>query len=65
MAPQHKSRDLARSLVASEAVANTTSLRTEPASVRVYERLRRQFGVPVGADGFQSLASREIGRAHV
>ena len=63
MFPPKKSRDLARSLVASEAVANTTSLRTEPASVRVYERLRRQLGAPVGADGFQSLASRALALA--
>jgi hypothetical protein len=61
--PLKKLRDLARSLVASEAVANPTSLRTEPASVRVYERLCRQFGVPVGADGFQSLASRALALA--
>ena len=63
MCPQKKSRDLARSLVASEAVANTTSLQTEPASVRVYERLRRQLGAPVGAHGFQSLASRALALA--
>lgn len=63
MFPQKKSRDLARSLVASEAVANTTSLQTEPASVRVYERLRRQLGAPVGAEGFQSLASRALALA--
>ena len=61
--PLKKWRDLARSLVASEAVANPTSLRTEPASVRVYERLRRQLGAPMGADGFQSLASRALALA--
>jgi hypothetical protein len=58
-----KSRDLARTLVASEAVANTTTLQSEPATVRVYERLRRQLGAPVGADGFQSLASRALALA--
>ena len=63
MAPQHKSRDLARSLVASEADASTTSLRTEPATVRVYERLRRQLGAPVGTDGFHALASRALALA--
>ena len=62
LAPK-KTRDLARSLVASEAVANTTSLQTEPATVRVYERLRRQLGAPVGAEGFQSLASRALALA--
>jgi hypothetical protein len=63
MAPQHKSRDLARSLVASEADASTASLRTEPATVRVYERLRRQLGAPVGIDGFHALASRALALA--
>src|ERR1700684_1422498 len=58
--PPQKTRDLARSLVASEADASTTSLQTEPATVRVYERLRRQLGAPVGVDGFQALASRAL-----
>jgi hypothetical protein len=63
MFPPQKTRDLARSLVASEAHANTTSLQTEPATVRVYERLRRQLGAPVGLDGFQVLASRALAMA--
>jgi hypothetical protein len=63
MLPPNKTRDLARSLVASEADASTTSLHTEPASVRVYERLRRQLGAPVGVDGFQALASRALALA--
>jgi len=63
MPPPQKTRDLARSLVACEADASTTSLRTEPATVRVYERLRRQFGAPVGTDGFQALASRALALA--
>jgi hypothetical protein len=54
---------LARSLVAGEADASTTSLHTEPATVRVYERLRRQLGAPVGTDGFQALASRALALA--
>ena len=58
-----KTRDLARSLVAREANSSTTSLQTEPASVRVYERLRRQLGAPVGTDGFQSLATRALALA--
>ncbi|MGO9337351.1 MAG: hypothetical protein ACLPY1_07585 [Terracidiphilus sp.] len=61
--PPQKTRDLARSLVAGEAEASTTSLRTEPATVRVYERLRRQLGAPVGIDGFQVLASRALALA--
>jgi hypothetical protein len=63
MLPPNKTRELARSLVASEADASTTSLHTEPASVRVYERLRRQLGAPVGVDGFQALASRALALA--
>jgi len=57
---REKTRDLARSLVACEADASTNSLRTGPATVRVYERLRRQLGAHVGVDGFQALASRAL-----
>ena len=60
MIPPKETRDLARSLVAREADTSTTSLHTEPATVRVYERLRRQFSAPVGVDAFQVLASRAL-----
>jgi hypothetical protein len=63
MLPPNKTRDLARSLVASETDASTKSLQTEPATVRVYERLRRQLGSPVGVDGFHALASRALALA--
>src|ERR1035441_8320268 len=63
MLPPNKTRELARSLVASEADAATAPLLTEPATVRVYERLRRQLGAPVGIDGFQALASRALALA--
>jgi hypothetical protein len=63
MFPPQKTRDLARSLVAGEADASATSLQTEPATVRVYERLRRQLGAPVGVDGFQALAARALSLA--
>ena len=63
MPPPEKSRDLARSLVAREADASATSLRTEPATVRVYERLRRHLGSAVGVDGFHALASRALALA--
>ena len=63
MAPPQKTRELARSLVASEADATPTSLHSEPATVRVYEKLRRQLGAPVGPDGFQALASRALALA--
>jgi hypothetical protein len=63
MLPPEKTRDLARSLFASEAEASTTARQAEPASVRVYERLRRQLSAPVGVDGFQALASRALALA--
>jgi hypothetical protein len=63
MPPPQKTRDLARSLVASETDASATSLQTEPASVRVYERLRRHLGASVGVDAFQALASRALALA--
>jgi hypothetical protein len=63
MLPPKKTRDLARSLVANEADAKATSPHTEPATVRVYEKLRRQLGSPVGIDGFQVLASRALALA--
>ena len=63
MSQRQKTRDLARRLVAREADASVTSLQTEPATLRVYERLRRQLGAPVGVDGFQVLASRALALA--
>jgi len=54
---------MARSLVASEADASTTSLQAESATVRVYERLRRQLGAPVGTDAFRALAARALALA--
>jgi hypothetical protein len=63
MPPPQKTRDLARSLVVGEADASKASMRAEPATVRVYERLRRQLGVPVGVDGFHALASRALALA--
>lgn len=63
MVPPHKTRDLARGLIASEADTGKTTLQTKPATVRVYERLRRQLGAPVGVDGFQTLASRALALA--
>jgi hypothetical protein len=60
---REKTRDLARSLVAREADASAASPHTEPATMRVYERLRRQLAAPVGVDGFQALASRALALA--
>ena len=63
MLPRQKTRDLARSLVASVADAGTNSPQSGPATVRLYERLRQQLGTCVGVDGFQTLASRALALA--
>ena len=63
MTSPEKTRDLARSLVAREADPGAASPRTEPATVRVYERLRRQLGALVGVDGFQAIAARALALA--
>jgi len=63
MVPAKKTRDLARNLIAREAEASVPRLRTEAATLRVYERMRRQLGAPVGVDGFQALASRALALA--
>jgi hypothetical protein len=51
---------LARRLLAHESLAATTSPQTEPATVRIYEKLRQQLSVTVGGHGFQVLASRAL-----
>jgi hypothetical protein len=53
-------RDLARRLLAYEALAATTSEQTASATVRIYERLRQQLCAPIGVDGFRVLASRAL-----
>ena len=63
MLPPKKTRDLARNLVAREAEASASPLQTQLATVRAYERLRRQLGTPMGVDGFQALASRALALA--
>jgi hypothetical protein len=63
MSPPQKARDLAGSLIACEADETTAFLHTEPATTRVYERLRRQLGASVGVDGFHALASRALALA--
>lgn len=63
MIPSPTIRDLARSLIASEVEADPASAQTEPATLRVYENLRRQLCAPVGVDGFQALASRALSLA--
>jgi hypothetical protein len=63
MLPQPMIRDWARRLIASEVDADPHSARTELATLRVYEKLRRQLCAPVGVDGFQALASRALSLA--
>ncbi len=60
MLPAPIIRDWARKLVNSEAEADPTSAQTELATIRVYEKLRRQFCTPVGVDAFQSLVARAL-----
>jgi hypothetical protein len=58
-----KTRDMARNLISSETRASQASLQAEPATIRVYERLRTQLGALVGVGGFQALASRALALA--
>jgi len=63
MLPPPMIRDWARKLIASEVDADSPSAQTELATLRVYEKLRRQFCAPVGADAFQALATRALSLA--
>lgn len=53
-------RDLARRLLAYEAVAGQSSVPTDPAAFRVYEKLRFHLSTLAGVAGFQSLARRGL-----
>jgi hypothetical protein len=53
-------RDLAQRLLDYEAFAEKTSEPAESATLRVYEKLRRELGEFAGIAGFQSLASRAL-----
>src|ERR1035437_1174549 len=63
MLPSPMMRDWARHLLNSESVADATSEQSEPATLLVYEKLRRQLCSPVGTDGFHALASRALALA--
>jgi len=63
MIPQPMIRAWALRLITSEVDADLHSARTESATLRVYEKLRRQLCAPVGVDGFQALASRALSLA--
>lgn len=53
-------RELARCLLDYEATAGDTSVPTQTATLRVYEKLRRYISALAGVAGFQSLASRAL-----
>jgi hypothetical protein len=54
---------MARRLLTYEAFAGETSVPTEPASLRVYEKLRRPLCALAGVAGFQALATRALALA--
>jgi hypothetical protein len=60
MLPPPTIRDWASKLIASEVDVDSTSAQTELATLRVYEKLRRQLCEPVGVSAFQALASRAL-----
>jgi hypothetical protein len=60
MLPPAIIRNWASKLIASEVATDAISAQTEGATLRVYERLRRQLSEPVGIDAFQALASRAL-----
>lgn len=53
-------RELAQRLFAYETAESEAAGATEPASFRVYEKLRRPLCALAGVTGFQSLASRAL-----
>jgi hypothetical protein len=55
-----ETRDLARRLLADEAAADKTSLTTESAVLRVYDKLRSSLCALAGIAGFRSLAARAL-----
>ena len=63
MLPPPMIRDWTRRLIAFEVDADPPSAQTELATLRVYEKLRRQLCAPVGVDSFQALASRALSLA--
>jgi hypothetical protein len=53
-------REVARHLLACEAIPGETSKPTAAAAVRVYEKLRQTLCVLAGVDGFHALAFRAL-----
>ena len=65
MMPPPQTLDLARRLLAYEAVAGETSVPTESAAVRVCEKLRPPLCALAGVAGYRSLLSRALTLARV
>jgi hypothetical protein len=63
MLPPSMTRDWARRLIASEVEADPPCAQTHLATLRVYEKLRRELCAPIGIDSFQALASRALSLA--
>jgi hypothetical protein len=60
MMPPPETQDLARRLLAHEAMAGNTSERTEPAVFRVCDKLRPPISALAGVAGYRSLLSRAL-----
>jgi hypothetical protein len=60
MIPEPIIEDWARRLIASAVDADEPPSETGIATLRVYEKLRKQLRAPVGEDAFQALASRAL-----
>ena len=58
--PPSVSQDLARRLLVCEALSDTSSPTSQPAAIRVFEKLRRTLSELAGVAGFHSLASRAL-----
>ncbi len=56
-------RDWARRLIASQIGVDPVSTQRVPATLRVYDKLRRRLCAPIGVAGFQALASRALSLA--
>jgi hypothetical protein len=60
MPPPPMIRDWARELITFEIDADSLQAQSELATLRVYEKLRRNLCAPVGVDAFHALASRAL-----
>lgn len=60
MLPPSMMIDWARCLLAYEAVAGTTSMQPQAATLLVYEKLRNQLSPAMGVAGFRAFASRAL-----